>query len=71
MIRPQDVEQQLRIRAVTELLALASQEPRLAEAAGDAGARPCIEAIRALIQRAVDRGEYPQADVHALARVVR
>lgn len=71
MIRPHtDEEQQLRIRAVTGLLALASQEPRLAEAAADAGARPWIEAIRALIQRAVDRGEYPQADVDALARVV-
>lgn len=71
MIRPQtDEEQQVRIRVVTGLLALATQEPRLAEAAADAGARPWIEAIRALIQRAVDRGEYRPADVDALARVV-
>ena len=71
MIRPHtDEEQQIRIRAVIGLLALAAQEPRLAEAAADAGARPWIDAIRALIQRAVDRGEYRPADVDALAKVV-
>lgn len=71
MIRPHtDEEQQLRVRVVTGLLALATHEPRLAEAAADAGAKPWIEAIRALIQRAIDREEYPPAAVDALASVV-
>ncbi|MGF7234042.1 MAG: TetR-like C-terminal domain-containing protein, partial [Frankia sp.] len=71
MILPQTSEEQLaRIRVVTGLLALATQEPRLAEAAADAGAKPWVDAIRVLIRRAVDRGEFPPADVDALAQVV-
>jgi AcrR family transcriptional regulator len=71
MILPHTTEDQLvRIRVVTGLLALATQEPRLAEAAADAGSKPWIDAIRVLIRRAVDRGEYPPADVDALAQVI-
>ena len=63
-------EQQVRLRALTGLLVLARTDKRLADAAAEAGAGPWIEAIRVLIQRAVDRGEYPPADVETLARVI-
>jgi AcrR family transcriptional regulator len=63
-------EQQFRIRVVTGLLSLSTEEPRLAEAAARAGVGAWIDAIRTLIQRALDRAEFPPADVDALAQVV-
>jgi AcrR family transcriptional regulator len=65
-----DEEQQVRIRAVTGLLALAKGDERLAGAAIGAGIGPWIEVNRILIQRAIDRGEFPPGDVVTLAEVI-
>lgn len=62
-------EQQLRIKVLTALLTSGPTEPRLAEAAA-AGIGPWIAATRTLLQRAVDRGEFPPADVDTLAEVI-
>jgi AcrR family transcriptional regulator len=62
-------EQQLRIKVLTALLTSGPAEPRLAEAAA-AGIGPWIAATRTLLQRAVDRGEFPPADVDTLAEVI-
>ena len=71
MILPLTGEQeQTRIQVMTGLQALARAEPRLAEAAVGAGIGPWIEVNRALIQRAIDRGEFPPGDVDALAQVI-
>jgi AcrR family transcriptional regulator len=71
MILPQTIEeQQLRIQVLTALLALSKTDHRLAEAAAGAGIGPWVEANRVLIQRAVDRGEFPPADVEMLALVI-
>jgi hypothetical protein len=70
-ILPQTTEeQQLRIQVLTALLALPRTDHRLAEAATGAGIGPWIEANRVLMQRAVDRGEFPPADTATLARVI-
>jgi AcrR family transcriptional regulator len=65
-----DEEQQVRIRAVSGLLALANGDERLAGAATGAGVGPWIEVNRILIQRAIDRGEFPPGDVATLAEVI-
>lgn len=72
MIRPFDeAQQQIHIQAVVGLLVLAQTETRLATAATGAGLGPWIEVNRILIQRAVDRGEYPPpADVATLAELI-
>jgi len=72
MIRPfGDEQQQVRIQAVVGLLALAGADERLAGAAVGAGIGPWIEAGRLLMQRAVDRGEFPPgADVGTLAELI-
>jgi AcrR family transcriptional regulator len=62
-------EQQLRIKVLTALLTLSTIEPRLAEAA-TAGIGLWIAATRTLLQRAVDRGEFPPADVDTVAQVI-
>jgi AcrR family transcriptional regulator len=70
-ILPQTIEeQQLRIQVLTALLALSKTDHRLAEAATGAGIGPWIEANRVLMQRAVDRGEFPPADTTTLAQVI-
>jgi AcrR family transcriptional regulator len=63
-------EQQLRLRVLTALLLLSKTDKRLAEAATGAGIGPWIEANRVLMQRAVDRGEFPAADIATLAQVI-
>jgi AcrR family transcriptional regulator len=67
-------EQQFRTTVMTGLLSLSfTDEPRLAEAATGAGVGPWIEAIEVLMRRAVERGEFPVADVGdigVLAQVV-
>ena len=63
-------QEQARIQLMAGLHALAKSEPRLADAAAEAGIGPWIEANRALIQRAFDRGEFPAGDVDALAQVI-
>ena len=55
-----DEQQQVRIHAMAGLLSLAKVDERLAEAATGSGIGPWIEANRILIQRAVDRGEFPR-----------
>jgi AcrR family transcriptional regulator len=65
-----DEQQQVRIHAVAGLLSLAKVDERLAEAATGAGIGPWIEANRILMQRAVDRGEFPPADIGTLAEVI-
>lgn len=72
MILPlSDEEQQVRIRAMAALLSLPKDDKRLAEAAKRASIGPWIEVIRVLMQRAVDRGEFPApADLDTLAEVV-
>ena len=72
MILPQtDAEEQFRMKAMAGVAALTfTEEPRLAEVATDASVGPWVAAIETLLQRAVNRGEYPAADVATLARVV-
>ena len=73
MVLPQsEQEEAYRTRVLAGVASLAfTEEPRLAEAAAGAGLGPWVRAIEVLVQRAVDRGEYPPpADVAALARVV-
>jgi AcrR family transcriptional regulator len=72
MIRPFDEEeQQVRIQAMVSLLAVARANDRLTEVTKNAGIGPWINASRLLIQRAVDRGEYPPpADLDTLAEVI-
>ncbi|MDX6300361.1 MAG: hypothetical protein QOF53_1575 [Nocardioidaceae bacterium] len=72
MIRPFDEEQQqVRIQAMVGLLSVARSDDRLAEVAKDAGIEPWIGVNRILIQRAVDRGEYPApSDLSTLAEVI-
>ncbi|WP_460519403.1 TetR/AcrR family transcriptional regulator C-terminal ligand-binding domain-containing protein [Humibacter antri] len=45
-------------------------DKRLADAATHAAIGPWIEANRALIRRAVARGEFPPADIDTLAAVI-
>jgi AcrR family transcriptional regulator len=72
MILPlSDEEQQVRIQAMAALLALSRTDSRLAEAATGAGIGPWIEVNRILIQRAVDRGEFPPpGDLDTLAELI-
>lgn len=72
MVLPQsEDEQQYRMRILAAVAALSlAEEPRLAEAATAASVGPWITAIEALVQRAVDRGEFPTADVATLAQVI-
>jgi AcrR family transcriptional regulator len=65
-----DEQQQVRIHAMAGLLSLAKTDARLAEAATGSGIGPWIEANRILMQRAVDRGEFPPADIDTLAEVI-
>jgi AcrR family transcriptional regulator len=63
-------DQQVRLQALTGLLMVAKTDRRLADAATRAGIGPWIEANRVLMQRAVDRGEFPPGDVETLAQVI-
>lgn len=63
-------DQQIRLQALTGLLMLSKTDKRLAEASTLAGIGPWIEANRVLMQRAMDRGEFPPADIETLARVI-
>ena len=72
MVLPQsEQEQDYRVRILAGVASLAlSEDPRLARAATTAGVGPWVGAIEALLQRAVERGEYPRADVAVLAAVI-
>jgi AcrR family transcriptional regulator len=66
-----DGEQQVRIQAMAGLLTFTGSDERLGEAAANAGIGPWIEVNRHLIQRAVDRGEFPpSADIDSLAELI-
>ena len=65
-----DEQQQVRIHAMAGLLSLAKVDERLAAAAAGSGIGPWIEANRILMQRAVDRGEFPPADIDTLAEII-
>jgi AcrR family transcriptional regulator len=66
-----DDEQQVRIQAMAGLLTLTGSNERLVEAAANAGIGPWIEVNRHLMQRAVDRGEFPgSADIDSLAELI-
>jgi AcrR family transcriptional regulator len=68
-IRPHTIEeQQLRVRVINGLLS--NTDPRLAEVTAGAGLEPWIDAVRTLMQRAVERGEYAGADVEIIAQVI-
>lgn len=72
MILPlSDAEQQIRIQAIAALLSLSRRDRRLAGAATGAGIGPWIEVTRILMQRAVDRGEFPApSDLDTLAELI-
>ncbi len=63
-------DQLVRLQALIGLLMLAKTDKRLADAATLAGIGPWIEANRVLMQRAVNRGEFPAADVETLAQII-
>ncbi|WP_326954058.1 TetR/AcrR family transcriptional regulator [Amycolatopsis sp. NBC_01286] len=63
-------DQQVRLQAMIGLLMVARIDKRLADAATRAGIGPWIEANRILMRRAVDRGEFPPADIDTLAEVI-
>ena len=66
-----EAEQDYRMRILAGVASLAlSEDPRLAQAATTAGVGPWVGAIAALLQRAVERGQYPRADVAVLAAVI-
>ena len=72
MILPlSDEEQQVRIQAIAALLSLSKTDARLTDAATGAGIGPWIEVNRTLMQRAVDRGEFPPpSDIDTLAELI-
>lgn len=72
MILPQTEEEtHFRTRVLAGVAALSyTEDPRLARIATGAGLGPWIGAIEILMTRAVDRGEFPPADVATLASVV-
>lgn len=63
-------ESERRVRVISGLQSIAGRDERIADVLTDGGMQPWIEANRILIQRAVDRGEYGQVDVIALAQVL-
>jgi AcrR family transcriptional regulator len=66
-----DREQQVRIQAMAALLSVPKDDARLAQAARRAGIGPWIDVSRTLMQRAVDRGEFPEpANLDTLAEVI-
>lgn len=66
-----DEEQQVRIQAMAALLSLSRTGHRLARAATGTGIGPWIEVNRVLMQRAIDRGEFPApSDLDTLAQLI-
>lgn len=71
LFRPQPMEEtERKLRAMAGMAALLSQHPALADTAHDALVAPWVEANRALMRRALDRGEIPRdADIETVAQV--
>ncbi|MCJ2109902.1 TetR/AcrR family transcriptional regulator [Methylobacterium sp. E-025] len=72
LFRPQPMEEtERKLRAMAGMAALLTQHPALADTAHDALVAPWVEANRALMRRALDRGEIPRdADVEMVAQVM-
>ena len=72
MIRPfDDKDQQVRLRALAGLLAIARTDERLGAAAVGIGLGPWVAVNRKLMQRAIDRGEFsPPPDLDTLAGLI-
>jgi AcrR family transcriptional regulator len=72
MILPQsEQDERLRMRVMAGVASLSfTEDPRLGEAAIDAGLTPWTAAIEAVMRRALDRGEFPPGDITALAAVI-
>ena len=71
LIKPQSIEESERkLMVMAGLASMMSHDPRLAEAGNAAIVEPWADAHRALISRAIDRGELPAVDVETLSRVV-
>jgi tetracycline repressor-like protein len=72
LFKPQSIEEgKRRVKIMTGLASLLSQEQALAEAANSAVVQPWAEAHFALMQRAVARGEISaSADIGTLSQVV-
>lgn len=71
VLPPSEEDERFRMRVLAAVASLSFvEDPRLGEAAVEAGLRPWTAAIEALIRRALDRGEFPSGDVAALAPVI-
>jgi AcrR family transcriptional regulator len=72
LFRPEPMEQSARkLKIMTAIASLLSQDQTLAEAANSAVVEPWAEAHFALMQRAMTRGEVPAtADIETLSQVI-
>ncbi|MEJ5914012.1 TetR-like C-terminal domain-containing protein [Pseudokineococcus sp. 1T1Z-3] len=73
LIRPKALEDgQRRLRIKGALVTMTARKPRLATAAAEVSTGPWVRANRVLIERALDRGEFPRehVDVAVLSEVV-
>ncbi len=72
LFKPQSIEEsERRLKIMTGLASLLSQDPALADAVNAAVVQPWAEAHIALMQRAVERGEISaSADIGTLSRVI-
>ncbi|SDS39278.1 DNA-binding transcriptional regulator, AcrR family [Friedmanniella luteola] len=71
MIRPHSLEESERkLQVMGAVVSMLSRDPQLAEAVGLAITEPRTAVNRALMQRAVDRGEVgPDADIETIAQI--
>ena len=72
LFKPQSIEEgERKLKIMTGLASLLSQDPSLADAANTAVVQPWADAHLVLMQRAVDRGEISaSADIGTLSRVI-
>ncbi|WP_437809853.1 TetR/AcrR family transcriptional regulator [Sorangium sp. So ce1078] len=72
LFKPQSIEEgERKLKIMTGLASLLSQDQALAEAANAAVVEPWAEAHFALMQRAIERGEIsPSADIGTLSQVI-
>ncbi|WP_224372171.1 TetR/AcrR family transcriptional regulator [Hyalangium versicolor] len=72
LFKPQSIEEgERRLKIMTGLASLLSQDPALAEAANAAVVQPWAEAHFALMKRAIERGEISaSADIGTLSQVI-
>jgi len=71
IIKPQSIEEaERKLKVMAGLASMLAHDRGLAEAVNAAIVEPWADAHRMFIQRAVDRGEIPAADIETLAHVV-